>query len=162
MSARVKLPPELADLLRSELERAIREAALYRDDELIARRYIIEKWCQMDIAAELGWERSTVSRHIPYILDEVKSRELTRLLFLCYNQSVETHRLLSSFIGSAIPSPFVDGVRLKRRLPDIPRERNGGVCIALAGNSSQGGDIHNTSRNFLDCLYWLDCCPDMG
>ena len=75
MSARVKLPPELADLLRSELERAIREAALYRDDELIARRYIIEKWCQMDIAAELGWDRSTVSRHIPYILDEVKRAE---------------------------------------------------------------------------------------
>ena len=75
MSARVKLPPELADLLRSELERAIREAALYRDDELIARRYIIEKWCQMDIAAELVWERSTVSRHIPYILDEVKRAE---------------------------------------------------------------------------------------
>lgn len=75
MSARVKLPPELADLLRSELERAIREAALYRDDELIARRYIIEKWCQMDIAAELGWERSTVSRHIPYILDEVRRAE---------------------------------------------------------------------------------------
>lgn len=75
MSARVKLPPELADLLRSELERAIREVALYRDDELIARRYIIEKWCQMDIAAELGWERSTVSRHIPYILDEVKRAE---------------------------------------------------------------------------------------
>ena len=42
MSARAKLPPELADLLRSELETAIREAALHRDDELIARRYIVE------------------------------------------------------------------------------------------------------------------------
>ncbi len=72
MSARVKLPSELAELLRSELEIAIKEAALHRDDELIARRYIIDKWPQMDIAAELGWERSTVSRHIPYIFDEVK------------------------------------------------------------------------------------------
>ena len=54
MSARVKLPPELADLLRSELETAIREAALHRDDELIARRYIVEKWAQMDIAVEVG------------------------------------------------------------------------------------------------------------
>lgn len=72
MSARVKLPPELADLLRSELEKAIHEAALYRDDDLIARRYIIDKWAQIDIAAELGWERSTVSHHIPYIIDEVK------------------------------------------------------------------------------------------
>lgn len=71
MSARVKLPPELADLLRSELDRAIKEAALYRDDELIARRYIIDKWCQIDIAAELGWRRATVGDHIPYILDRV-------------------------------------------------------------------------------------------
>ncbi len=72
MSARVKLPPELADLLRSELETAIREAALHRDDELIARRYIVEKWAQMDIAVELGWDRSTVSHHLAYIIEEVK------------------------------------------------------------------------------------------
>lgn len=72
MSARAKLPPELADLLRSELETAIREAALHRDDELIARRYIVEKWAQMDIAVELGWDRSTVSHHLAYIIEEVK------------------------------------------------------------------------------------------
>ena len=72
MSARVKLPPELADLLRSELETAIREAALHRDDELIARRYIVEKCPQVDIAAELGWERSTVSHHLPHIMQEVQ------------------------------------------------------------------------------------------
>lgn len=81
MSARVKLPPELSVLLRSELEKAITESALYRDDELIARRYIIDKWCQIDIAAELGWERSTVSRHIPYILEEVK-RAANRIIKL--------------------------------------------------------------------------------
>nr|DAZ31351.1 MAG TPA: FocB protein-alpha, helix-turn-helix, TRANSCRIPTION.4A [Caudoviricetes sp.] len=84
MSARVKLPQELADLLRSELETAIKEAALYRDDELIARRYIIEKWPQMDIAAELGWERSTVSHHIPYIFDEV-CRAAKRITQLTHN-----------------------------------------------------------------------------
>lgn len=44
MSARAKLPDPLDKLLRSELETAIKEASLYRDDELIARRYIIEKW----------------------------------------------------------------------------------------------------------------------
>ena len=75
MSARVKLPEPLDKLLRSELETAIHEAALYRDDDLIARRYIVEKWAQANIAAELGWERSTVSRHIPYILHEVKRAE---------------------------------------------------------------------------------------
>ena len=31
MSARVKLPPELADLLRSELDMAIQEAAFHMD-----------------------------------------------------------------------------------------------------------------------------------
>ena len=33
----------------------------------------------------------------------------------------------------------------KRRLPVIPRERNGGVYAALAGNLSEGGNIHMTS-----------------
>lgn len=72
MSARVKLPPELDDLLRSELETAIYEAALHRDDELIAKRRIIDKWAEMDIAAELGWDRSTVSHHLAYIIEDVK------------------------------------------------------------------------------------------
>lgn len=72
MSARVKLPDPLDKLLRSELEKAIYEAALDQDDDLIAQRYIVEKKPQIDIAAELGWERSTVSRYIPYILDEVE------------------------------------------------------------------------------------------
>ena len=33
---------------------------------------------------------------------------------------------------------------VKRRLPVIPRERNGGVCIALAGNYSRREAIHIT------------------
>lgn len=72
MGGKVKLPPELADLLRSDLERAIYEAALHRDDDLIARRCIIEKSAQVDVAAELGWDRSTVSRHLSYIMDDLK------------------------------------------------------------------------------------------
>lgn len=71
MSARAKLPPELADLLRSELETAIREAALHRDDELIARRYIVEKWGQIDVAAELGWYRGAVAAHEKYVFKKV-------------------------------------------------------------------------------------------
>ena len=71
MSARVKLPEPLDKLLRSQLETAIRESALHRDDDLIARRYIIEKWAQIDIAAELGWRRSTVGGHLKYILKRV-------------------------------------------------------------------------------------------
>lgn len=72
MSARVKLPEPLAGLLRSELIKAIDEAALYRDDDLIARRYIVDKWCQIDIAAELGWRRATVGDHLKYILPTVE------------------------------------------------------------------------------------------
>ena len=72
MSARVHLPEPLDKLLRSQLETAIYESALHRDDELIARRYIVEKWAQMDIAVELGWDRSTVSHHLAYIIEEVK------------------------------------------------------------------------------------------
>ena len=51
MNARGKIPESLRSLLRSELEKAIYEAALHRDDDLIARRYMIDKWAQADIAA---------------------------------------------------------------------------------------------------------------
>lgn len=42
-AARARLPDALHRLLKSELEKAIYEAALSKEDELIARRYIIEK-----------------------------------------------------------------------------------------------------------------------
>lgn len=73
MSARVKLPEPLDELLRSELEAAIHEAPLHRDDELIAKRRIIDKWGQIDVAAELGWDRSTVSDHEKYIFQRVEA-----------------------------------------------------------------------------------------
>lgn len=60
MSAKVKLPDPLDKLLRSQLEKVIEEAAFHTDDELIARRRIIDKWNQIDVAAELGWYRSEV------------------------------------------------------------------------------------------------------
>lgn len=71
MGARIKMPPELNNLIRSELEWAIYEAALHADDALIAKRYLVEKVAQIDIAAELGWERSTVSRRLPGIIERV-------------------------------------------------------------------------------------------
>ena len=50
-----------------------------------------------------------------------------------------------------------NGVRLKRRLPVIPQVRNGGVCIALAGNLSRGGDTYYF--DIFDCSWshWLHC-----
>lgn len=71
MGARVRMPEGLQGLLRSELERAIHESALSREDTVIATRYILEKVPQIDIAAELGWERSTISRRLPTITDQV-------------------------------------------------------------------------------------------
>lgn len=71
MSARVKLPPPLDKLLRSQLERAIYEAAMDQDDELIAKRRIIDKWGQMDVAVELGWTRGTVASHEWHIMSRL-------------------------------------------------------------------------------------------
>lgn len=71
-TARVKLPDALDMLLRSEMEAAIREANLGRDDTDIARRYLIEQVPQIDIAAEFGCERSTVSRRMAHILLKVE------------------------------------------------------------------------------------------
>ena len=72
MSARATLPGCLSGLMRSELERTICESAFSKDDALIAQRYLVEKVAQIDIAAELGWERATVSRHLKYIVPAVE------------------------------------------------------------------------------------------
>lgn len=71
MSTKIKLPDPLNKLLRSEIETAIYESALHRDDELIAKRRIIDKWDQIEVAAELGWYRGAVSAHEKYILERV-------------------------------------------------------------------------------------------
>lgn len=69
---RVVLPESLEPLLKSEMENCIDQANLGRDDSLIARRYLIDQWPQIDIAAELGWARSTVSKRIPRIMRKVE------------------------------------------------------------------------------------------
>ena len=71
MSAKVKLPDPLDKLLRSQLERAIYEAALHRDDEFIAKRRIIDKADQVEVATDLGWYRGAVSTHEKYIFQRV-------------------------------------------------------------------------------------------
>ena len=71
-SARVRLPDSLGLLLRSEMEKAISEANLGNSDSLIAKRYLIERVPQMDIAAELDIERSTISRRLPAIIERVE------------------------------------------------------------------------------------------
>lgn len=70
-SARVRLPRGLDDLLRSEMELCITQANLGQEDTEIAKRYLIDQWAQIDIAAELGWTRSTVSIHVARIVSKV-------------------------------------------------------------------------------------------
>lgn len=69
--ARVRLPVELGELLKRDLETAIDQANLGEEDTLIARRYLIDQVPQIDIAVEIGMERSTISRRLPRILDRV-------------------------------------------------------------------------------------------
>ena len=68
MGARVKLPAALNGLLRSALEKVIYESVFGIEDDIIARRYLIEKVPQIDIAAEMGYERSTISRRLASII----------------------------------------------------------------------------------------------
>lgn len=72
-TARVRLPDSLDGLMRSEMETAIRETNLGNDDTDIARRYLIDQVPQIDIAAEFGWERSTISHRVKRILHKVES-----------------------------------------------------------------------------------------
>lgn len=67
-TARVRLPGGLGDLLLAEMETCITQSNFGRDDTLIAKRYLIDHWPQIEIAAELGWDRSTVSKRVSYIL----------------------------------------------------------------------------------------------
>ena len=69
MNARARLPQKLAVLSRTELETIIHECAFNREDDLIARRYMVEKQCQIDIATEIGYERSPIGRRLPRIMN---------------------------------------------------------------------------------------------
>jgi hypothetical protein len=54
------------------MEKAISEANLGNSDSLIAKRYLIERVPQIDIAIELDLERSTISRRMPKIISKVE------------------------------------------------------------------------------------------
>lgn len=62
--ARIRVEPELAQLSRSQWERLIYEANLGTEDSDIARRYFIDKQCQIDIAIDKDMDRKAVSRRV--------------------------------------------------------------------------------------------------
>lgn len=72
-SARVRLPSDLDGLMRSEMLICIEESNLGQTDTTVAKRYLIDQWAQIDIAAELGWGKSTVSVRMPRILRKVQA-----------------------------------------------------------------------------------------
>ena len=65
------------DLTRTELERVIYEANLGEEDGYIARRYFVDRVCQIDIAYEvsnrsgLEMSRSTISRRLEWIRERL-------------------------------------------------------------------------------------------
>lgn len=69
---RVHLPSELKNLLASDWERVIGQAMIGREDREIIRLYVLERMPQIDIAAELHMDRSTVSRRMDKIMIEVR------------------------------------------------------------------------------------------
>lgn len=69
--ARYKMPPELEKKLTSDMYRIIAEANLGKESTHIAQRYYIDQVAQIDIAAELGVQRSTISRRIKRITPQI-------------------------------------------------------------------------------------------
>lgn len=72
VSARVHMPNELNGLLRSELEQAIEQANLGTVGTYIAQKYLIEQVPQIEIAEELGYDRTVITRRIKQILPRVE------------------------------------------------------------------------------------------
>lgn len=70
-SARVRLPSDLDGLMRSELLTCIEESNLGQIDTAVAKRYLIDQWAQIDIAAEFGMAKSTISLRMPRIFKKV-------------------------------------------------------------------------------------------
>lgn len=70
--ARVRVPESLEDFTRSDWEAVIREAALGSEDTRIAEMYLLDVIPHVEIGAELGLSRSTVSKRMPRIIDKVE------------------------------------------------------------------------------------------
>ena len=71
-ASRCKLPHSLELLLRVELEQAIEQANLGTFDTFVAKKYLIEQVPQIDIAEELGYDRTVVTRRVKRIVPRVE------------------------------------------------------------------------------------------
>ena len=70
-AARIKLPPSLELLLKSQMEEAIDQANLGTFGTFVAKKYLIEQVPQIEIAEELGYDRTVISRKLKCIIPRV-------------------------------------------------------------------------------------------
>lgn len=70
-AARIKLPPSLEYLLKSQMEEAIEQANLGAFGTFVAKKYLIEQVPQIEIAEELGYDRTVISRKLKCIIPRV-------------------------------------------------------------------------------------------
>lgn len=71
--ARVKLPPELERLNKTQFIKAIDEANLGVVDDAIARMYLLNQIPQADVAEEFGVTRLTITRRMRSISNRIVS-----------------------------------------------------------------------------------------
>ena len=72
--ARGRLPPELDGLTPLQIDSVIQEANLGLADTHIAHRAMIDQLLHVDIAVEMGLERSTVSKRLKKLTPKVCDR----------------------------------------------------------------------------------------
>ncbi len=65
-AARIKLPHSLELLLKDQMELAIEQANLGTFWTFVAKKYLIEQVLQIDIAEELGYDRTVISRGVKH------------------------------------------------------------------------------------------------
>lgn len=71
-ASRARLPRSIELLLRDELDLAIEQANLGTLGTLVARKYLIEQVPQIEIAEEIGYDRSVVTRRVQQIIPRVE------------------------------------------------------------------------------------------
>lgn len=69
---RVNLPVELQTLLAGDWERVLGQAMLGREDRQIMRMYVMDRLPQIEIAAEMHMDRSTISRRLVHSINEAR------------------------------------------------------------------------------------------
>ena len=71
-AARVRLPESIELLLRSEVEMAIEQANLGNFETAVAKKYYIEQLPHVEIAEELGYDRTVITKRMPRIYKKVE------------------------------------------------------------------------------------------